>query len=392
MTGAALALLLTTAVIPRAAVASAPEGSAASQAPLDFRGPGREEPEPDVAEVVLGFFGPGDSSHPERGGYFRGALVALGRENAAGGFRGKSFRLQTVWSESPWKAGIADLTRLVHEGEAWAVVGGVDGTTTHLAVQVALKSHLSLVSPGSTDVTADHANVPWLFSLPPSDEAIARALAASLARAARSGGFAVAAGTDHDSHAALGALRRELDRLRLSPGALVELAEEDPDAPGAVGQLLRTGPRALVVIAPPRLAARVVAAAKAAGFDGRVLGGPGLSVGAFAEAAGANAHGVVAPVLVAASSPDEAFRPAYVARWGAEPDAAAALGHDAVRLVAAAVRRAGLNRARIRDALRALAPWNGASGRVVWNAAGRNEREVALGAWTAGRLREEAAQ
>ena len=28
-----------------------------AQEPLDFRGPGREEPEPDVSEVVLGWFG-----------------------------------------------------------------------------------------------------------------------------------------------------------------------------------------------------------------------------------------------------------------------------------------------------------------------------------------------
>ena len=50
------------------------------------------------------------------------------------------------------------------------MIGGVDGTTTHLAVQIALKSHFLLLSPGSTDVSTDHANVPWLFSLPPSDE------------------------------------------------------------------------------------------------------------------------------------------------------------------------------------------------------------------------------
>ena len=90
-----------------------------------------------------------------------------------------------AWSESPWKAGIADLTRLVYERGAWAVIGGVDGTTTHLAVQIALKSHFLLLSPGSTDATADHANVPWLFSLPPSDEQVAPSLAESESRAPR---------------------------------------------------------------------------------------------------------------------------------------------------------------------------------------------------------------
>ena len=55
--------------------------------------------------------------------------------------------------------------------------------------------------------------------------------------------------------------------------------------------------------------------------------------------------------------------------------------------VADAVSRAGLNRARIRDAVRELAPWRGVAGIVHWDALGRNERPVGLATWTAGRLR-----
>jgi hypothetical protein len=53
----------------------------------------------------------------------------------------------------------------------------------------------------------------------------------------------------------------------------------------------------------------------------------------------------------------------------------------------AAVRGAGLNRALVRDAVRAIAPWPGASGVVSWSALGRNERRVVLGSWVNGRLR-----
>jgi branched-chain amino acid transport system substrate-binding protein len=207
----------------------------------------------------------------------------------------------------------------------------------------------------------------------------------ALAAPAPTGGFAVAAATDHDSHAALVALRKELGSLRLSPVALVELASEDPDPAGAVRQLLRPEPRTLVVIAPPRLAARLVVAAREAGFRGPVLGGPGLSRAAFARAAGAAAEDVRAPLL-AQPTPEAGFALAYRQRWGEAPDAAAALGHDSVRIAAAAVRRAGLNRARVRDEVRALAPWSGASGAVRWSPRGRNEAPVALGRWHDGRL------
>jgi branched-chain amino acid transport system substrate-binding protein len=357
-----------------------------SREPLDFRGPGREEPEPDVDEVVLGWFGPGDPDHPDFGDLWRGATLALEDENAAGGYRGKPLRLLPAWSESPWKAGIADLTRLVYDRHAWAVIGGVDGTTTHLAVQIALKSHFLLLSPGSTDASADHANVPWLFSLPPSDERLAPVLAEAVSRAAAGGPFSVAVSTDHDSHAALVALRRALGERRLTPVALVEFAPLETDLPVLAGRLLRGGPRAVVVLAPSRLAGRVTAACRGAGFRGTIVGGAPAARSAFRRAAGEAAEGVIAPLLFEPGSAGEAFAGSYGQRWGEPPDEAAAHGYDAVRLVAAAVREAGLNRARIRDAVRGLAPWAGVAGPVRWNALGRNQAPAALGAWRGGRL------
>ena len=278
------------------------------------------------------------------------------------------------------------MTRLVYDRGAWAVIGGVDGATTHLAVQLALKSHFLLLSPGSTDATADHAERPVAL-LAAAVRRRDRGGAGAGARPgrAREGTFAIAAGTDHDSHATLVALRRALGERRAAPAAVVEVAGEDADVAAAVARLLASRPQRLAIVAPPRLAARLVRAVRAAGFEGRVLGGPGLARRAFARAAGDDAEGVLAPAL-AEPSLDAAFFQAYEARWGEPPDAAAALGADAVRIVAAAVRSAGLNRARIRDAVRALAPWQGASGRVAWDPRGRNERPAELGVWRHGRL------
>jgi len=91
------------------------------------------------------------------------------------------------------------------------------------------------------------------------------------------------------------------------------------------------------------------------------------------------------PLLVEIGPAWEAFAQAYETRWGQPPDDAAAHGYDAVRIVVAAVRWAGLNRPLIRDAVRSLAPWVGASGRIVWDALGRNDRPVVLGRWRDGR-------
>jgi branched-chain amino acid transport system substrate-binding protein len=250
-------------------------------------------------------------------------------------------------------------------------------------VQVALKSHFLLLSPGSTDATADHANVPWLFSLPPSDDAIAPLLAAAVAREAASGPFAVVAGTDHDSRAALASLRRAL--ASHAPSIVVEVTPEED--PAAVGRRLQAAaPRVVVVLAPAGRAGRCVASLRAAGFEGVILGSAPLGRAAFARVAGRAADGTIVPLLAASGPQADRFAAAYEAHWGQRPDATAALGYDAVRLAAAAVRRAGLNRPLIRDAVRSLAPWPGASGVVRWNALGRNEAPLRLGRWRDGRL------
>lgn len=361
-------------------------GVLGAQQPLDFRGPGRDEPEPEVSEVLLGWFGPGDPDHPEYGDLWRGAVLALQQENAAGGYKGKPFRLAPAWSESPWKAGVLEVNQLVQQRHAWAVLGGIDGTTTHLAVQLALKSFFLLLSPGSTDATADDANVPWLFSLPPSDARLAP-LIAEAASAAGGRGFAVVAGTDHDSHASTKALRRALAGRRLGPTSVIELPEVDPDLKATVRELVDRAPAAVVILARAPLAGRLLAELRRGGYGGELIGGATLGRAAFARAAGASAEGVRAPVWIDTGRPQwRAFAEAYAKRWDEAPDSAAADGYDALRLVAAAIRAAGLNRPRIRDAVRALAPWSGVSGVVEWDARGRNQAPAALGRWRGGRL------
>jgi hypothetical protein len=38
-----------------------------------------------------------------------------------------------------------------YEDKVWAIIGGIDGATTHLAEQVAAKAQLTLVNPVATD-------------------------------------------------------------------------------------------------------------------------------------------------------------------------------------------------------------------------------------------------
>lgn len=357
------------------------------EAPLEYLGPGREIPEPEVEEVVLGWFGPGDPDDPTGGDFWRGAILALEELNEKGGHQGRPFRLVSGWSSNPWGTGVVQVTRMVFDRGAWAILGAIDGAAAHLAEQVALKARVTLVSSGSTDETAHMASVPWMFSCLPSDRAQAPVLAGVLTTAAAGGPFAIAAAAEHDAHAALVELRRALSARRLTPATLLEFDPRGGDLGPLAARLLTSRPEAIVVLAPAEAAARLVVALRGRGFAGALIGGPTLALNAFARRAGESAEGVVVPLLWEPSAEWDSFARVYENRWREPPDHAAAWSYDAVHLAADAVRRAGLNRVRIRDAVRALAPRPGVAGTVRWNALGQNEGPVGLAAWARGRLR-----
>jgi ABC-type branched-subunit amino acid transport system substrate-binding protein len=355
-----------------------------------YLGPGRElAPPPDLREVRLGWFGPPDESHPEWGDAWRGALLALEEANAAGGYRGLDFRLLGAWSESPWGSGVADLAKLVYRDGVWAVVGGVDGTTTHLAEQIVVKGRLPLVSPGGTDPSVNFTSVPWMFTLLPTDDRLAPVLVDAVLGGAGGAAWAVVTTSDRDTRIAWRAVRVVLAARRLpAPAQHVVVPAAGPDYGVAAADIVRTGARAVLVLAGARDAARLVRALRAAGFPGTIVGGAPVGRRVFGEEAGPAAEGVVFPRLFDPDAPEAAaFSRTYSKRWGVAPDYLAAHAYDAVRLVADAVRRAGPNRALIRDALVALAPWRGATGTLSWDPTGRSVRAARLATWNKGRAR-----
>ena len=99
----------------------------------------------------------------------------------------------------------------------------------------------------------------------------------------------------------------------------------------------------------------------------------------FLELAGPASEGVRFPLLLVANPRDtNALR--FVSRFSVErhhpPDYSAALTYDGTRLLIEAIRRAGPNRARIREALIQLSPWQGVVGPIQWDGTGQNVRVV----------------
>jgi branched-chain amino acid transport system substrate-binding protein len=106
----------------------------------------------------------------------------------------------------------------------------------------------------------------------------------------------------------------------------------------------------------------------------------------FLEEAGKATEGVIFPLLHIPHKDSAGFEKKFTSRFGYRPDYLAAHTYDTVNLLIGAIRKAGLNRARIRDAVRELSPWAGVTGIIKWDTLGGNSRTVQLGTVKAGRV------
>ena len=368
-----------------------------------YAGPGREDPEPtDLPEVKIGWFGPSDPADPVGGPSWCAASLAVEEANAAGGYKDVPFRLLPRWSENPWGTGVSQLTRLAYEEGVWALIGSTDGDGTHLAEQVVTKARLALVSAISTDKTVTLANVPWVFSLAPGDHLQAPALAQALLTVTCGQPFVVLSSTAHDARMATTELLLALRRRHVVPALHLTFSRGVAGPEDLAIQLERTAavkPAAIVVIAGARDGARVVRCLRDRGLDVPVFGSAPTGRALFIEEAGESGEGVVFPLLFDPKGNERAkqFAQRFEKRFGHQPDYAAAYAYDVTLLLIDAIRRAGLNRTRIRDALQALPPWEGVTGTVQWDPTGQNVRPVVLATIEDGRavslaLRSDAAQ
>jgi branched-chain amino acid transport system substrate-binding protein len=207
-------------------------------------------------------------------------------------------------------------------------------------------------------------------------------LAKAVVEKAAGGKFAFVSCTDHDSRVFATELLAALDKIKAYPARRLEFLPDEADFGTQLDILRDAAPAVVVLIAGPHESAGFLVAMREAGLAAAVFGGPAMGRRLFVDAAGEAAEGVVFPMLWYPSSAGRrsaTFAVQFRERFGMDPDYTAAHTYDGMTLLVAAIRKAGLNRARIRDALRMLSPFHGVTGRIAWDPTGHNNRPAQLG-------------
>ena len=365
--------------------------------PNIYSGAGRDVPEPkDVSEVRIGFFGPiehnPDSVFGRR--MLHGAQLAVGEWNASGGYGGTPFRLmlhndydnwqaKAVYGDDRptdpeiWGSASNETVKMVYDDQDWAIFGSISSESTHIAIRVALRAEIPIVNSASTDPTIPETYIPWYFTDLQDDRVQCLTLARRIFT--ELGLKRVAILRVNNRYGRFGVLKLRDAARRLGHPIVIEqkFLPGDTDYTRALKVIQSSRADAIVIWADEIPTANILKQMRSLGMKQRVFGsyrtvGPEL----LAEA-GSAAEGFEAVFPYDPSRKDPkwiAFRRRYLERFHEPPEQFAALAYDAMNALLESICKAGLNRARIHDALANIETYDGVTGPMVFDP---NQKNVA---------------
>ncbi|MGB7435330.1 MAG: ABC transporter substrate-binding protein [Candidatus Acidiferrum sp.] len=102
------------------------------------------------------------------------AQLAIAEEQSLGPLPGgRQLQLVARDESGPWGQASTEILKLIEDDQALAIITSANGTTAHLAEQIANKISVPILTL-SSDPSTTQGNVPWLFRLGPSDADQAR--------------------------------------------------------------------------------------------------------------------------------------------------------------------------------------------------------------------------
>lgn len=370
--------------------------------PNIYAGAGRDIPEPkNVSEVRIGFIGPIEGTSDAVFGQrmLHGAQLAVDEANAHGGYGGKPFRLMlhndyNNWQAkavygtgrptdaSIWGSASDEGVKMIYDEHDWAIFGSINSETTHILLRLVLKAETPIVNSASTDPTIPETYIPWYFTDLQDDRVqtftLARRIFTEL------GLKRVAILRVNNRYGRMGVPQFRDASRRLGHPVVIEqkYLPGDKDFTRELRIIRDSRADGIVLWSDESEAAGILKQMRALGMKQRVFGsyrtlGPDLLAAAGPAAEGFEA---VFPYDPTREDPKWIrFNQRYEARFHEPPEQFASLAYDAMNILLHAICEAGLNRARIHDALADLQEYDGVTGHMVFDPNQKNVAPMYIG-------------
>lgn len=357
-----------------------------------FLGTGRNTlPPHDLSSIRIGILAPLDASSSESimgRRMLQGAQLALEEANARGGYRGLPYEFAIRDDVGPWGSSSNKFVELADEG-VWAVFGSIDGQNTHIALRVALKFEIPMVTSGSTDPTLTETRIPWYVRVNADDRQISYALASYVFHELGLSRVAMLRANTRYGRVGVGEFKDAARRLKKPLLLEMRYGSGDADFTAQLERIRAARPEAVVLWGDAAEMARIVRQMREMGMDQLVLGPDRLLAPEFVRAAGAHGAGVVGVDLWHPERQDarlRAFEARYRERFSEDAEAMAAHAYDGMNLLIQAIQTVGPNKTLIRDWLSGQTRYHGITGEIPFDATLNDVGPVYLARFENGRF------
>lgn len=363
------------------------------ETPQPWRGPGRDDPEPKVDAVKIGWLGPVEKPDPlaEFGQQMlNGSLLAVLDANKRGGYKGKPFQLMIHQDRARWGDSSNAMVKMACEEKVWGVLGTIDSANSHVMMRVALKFPMPILNAATTDQTLMEHRVPFITRVLPDDRQYSYATAWYLFKDKKYQRVALFRLNNRDGRFSV---KKLTDAARRMGHPLIldqRFKDGETDWTAQIQRIKEVRPDAVVVWGNPPEVALILKQMRRMGVHQPVIGWFRSVSPILPRVAGRDAEGFVCAYPYNPIANDPAlrdFRRRYKQRFHKEPDVFAAYAYDGIRLFVEAVNKAGLNRIRIADYLSKVKTYRGVTGRLVFDGARDNVSPIYLAELKGGKFR-----
>ena len=300
-----------------------------------------------------------------------GAKMAFDEINTAGGVLGKKLKVLVEDDQSKPEEAATAVTKLINQNHVVAMIGEVSSSRSLAAAPVCQANSVPMVSPSSTNprVTQIGDYIFRVCFIDPFQGSVMAKFAANTLKAKK---VAILVDVRNDYSVGLQTFFRE--NFRQLGGQIVaeqSYSEGDSDFHAQLTQIKAVNPEAIYVPGYYTEVGTIARQARELGITAPLLGGDGWDSPKLFEIGGDALNGCYLSNHYSVDDPSPAvqkFVSDYKTRYKQVPDALAALGYDAAKILADAMSRAGsTDGPKVRDALAATKDFPGVTGKITIN-------------------------
>ncbi|HEV7889206.1 MAG TPA: ABC transporter substrate-binding protein [Pyrinomonadaceae bacterium] len=301
-----------------------------------------------------------------------GALMAIDEINAAGGINGRKVEYVMEDDQGQPQQASTVVTKLINQDKVVAIIGEVASSNSLAAAPKAQEAKVPMITPSSTNPKVTQVG-DYIFRVCFTDD-FQGAVAAKFATNTLKAKKAAVLG-DFNSDYSKGMTQYFVQEFTGSGGQIVaqqSYTQTDADFKGQLTSIRAAAPDVIFVPGYYGQVGVIAKQAKELGITAPLLGGDGWDSPKLFELGGAALDGNYMVNHYSTDDPSPAvqkFVTAYKAKYGVVPDAIAALGYDAMNVLADSIKRAGTTEsAKLREAIAGTKGFGGVTGSISLNA------------------------